>query len=438
MEESSDDAPTKLEELKQFIVNTASDYVLRYSIDTGLNLVQALCGLASVGGLGVLAGRSMATRARPVVPLYRRLHGESGPHVQQHRRLHFHVNPYAELSRSQAVILQGRTQTGKTTLLRTKIPRAHRWNVVGVKWLCWHGLYLNGADAFRNETFALWVTSQMFGESAAAGSELKVRLWEWRIGQWFRRYMEILRMPFLLPRPVYIIVDQFEELLRKFPNEALNWADTVTNYHTRNNLARVVFVVNSDEGTQSLLNLDWRGAKYKVVKLDPEIHVTVPEVSSVCPLLFTECRRNVGLHTTVQQKVAEEQLAKEDIPAFVQSRIARWELQFQVPFAMHYHPSWLGLTLPVAKARVASGLEVLLRVPEQPEERNAEKIQSIMGVVNGNLKRLDARQFFFLTQTELVDALTNRWTAKPGLSTMDAIVVAKHIKRIMGNPVGWV
>ena len=150
-------------------------------------------------------------------------------------------------------------------LLRTSIPWIHRWNIFGMKWLCWQGIYLNGLEATRDQTFDRWLTNQLFGLSAAAGSEIRRNLYEWRQSQWFRLYMEIIRMPILRPRPVYIFVDRFEELMKCYPEEAIPWADMVTNYHTRNNLARVIFVVNSEVAAQSLLNLDGHRRRFEKV-----------------------------------------------------------------------------------------------------------------------------------------------------------------------------
>jgi len=353
------------------------------------------------------------------------------------------VRPYAALSRQRAVILQGRTQTGKTTLLRTAIPRAHRWNIFGMKWLCWYGIYLNGADARRNDHFQMWVTSQMFGIATAAGSELKARLWEWRQSHWFRSYMEILRMPVLLPRPVYIVVDQFEELMRRFPGEALCWADAVTNYHTRNNLARVIFVVNSDFATQSLLNLDWQGSRYNVVKIDPMVDAKIPAMSLVSKDLFKDCGCNIGIYTEVQRLVKRQCLERTQVPRFVKERLARYNLDFEVSFPEHFHPSWLHLPLPDAKQEVVRALECLLKATLSQEQHCPKlndgevAIQTIMQAVRASFLHLDGKQFYLTTQAEWREALANRLIAKPRLDLIDAVVVAKHIKRVMGHPVGW-
>ncbi|CAE8651897.1 unnamed protein product [Polarella glacialis] len=423
----------------EWVIQTGTDYALEYSVQTGLNFVQAGCAVFGLGGLGFVARRAAFPIARPVEPLYRRLHAEGGPHLRWHERVSFGVNPYAELSRKTAVILQGRTQEGKTTLLRTSIPWIHRWNIFGMRWLCWKGIYLNGAEGCRNSSFESWVTTQMFGITTAAGSEIKRSLWEFRHAQWFRLTMETLRMPVFLPRPLFIIVDQFEELMKRYPEQAIPWADAVASYHTRNNLARVIFVVNSEAGANSLLNLDWKGSRFTKVVLKP---VTALEqlkgCSSIDRDLFAQCEHNVGLHNIALQAIARGQMTTEGVPELVQRTLKRWELDFQVAFPLHCHTSWLTLELPEAKRKLARGLEVLLREGDDgTDEEIQDEVQAIMAVVRCTLKRLDARQLFQITQSGWTDALSNKYLATPGLSSIDAIVVAKHIMRLMGNAADW-
>ena len=134
-------------------------------------------------------------------------------------------------------------------------------------------------------------------------------VWAYRRQQWLWLVMEKLRVPFplFLPKPVFIIVDQYEELLRlpgrtkdnhrdmtieawrhfdvdyrgnnvnvatfgwqgpncckskwgnykvctnlfrKYPDQAAAWADAICHNHCRNNYARIIFVVTR-------LSLSW-------------------------------------------------------------------------------------------------------------------------------------------------------------------------------------
>lgn len=423
-----------LASLVQWAIDSGIDYALEYSVTTGLSFVQTTCAVISVLGAGTAAKRVLYPTVRSAEPLYRRLHAEGGPHLRSHRRLRFAVNPYRELRSTRAVILQGRTHEGKTTLLRTAIPWHNRWNIWPLRWLCWRGVYLNGADGCRNDSFEKWVTSQMFGITTSAGSELKRTLTEFRQSQWFRLVMEVLRLPVLLPRPMYVIVDQFEELMRKYPEKALPWADAVTHYHTRNNLARIIFVVNSEKGAQSLLNLNWRGTRFTKVVLNPLADDLLWMYPFIDSDIFAQCGSNIGLHSIVLEELAQGSLNKDDVPKFVARIQARWKQDFEVPFVSSIHPSWMEQELGTAKTLLVKGLERLLKVHTEVSEDNEAEITHIMAVVEYTLKRLDATQLYETSQEEWADALSNKRLAKPGLSSMDAKVVAKHIKRLMGHP----
>eukprot|EP00928_Gymnodinium_smaydae_P065031 TRINITY_DN4822_c0_g1_i1.p1 TRINITY_DN4822_c0_g1~~TRINITY_DN4822_c0_g1_i1.p1 ORF type:complete len:304 (-),score=24.25 TRINITY_DN4822_c0_g1_i1:160-1071(-) len=240
----------------QLVLGYGFQTAWKYGLDTSFGFIQTVAAILSVAGVGAAARILLGPSVRPVEPLYNRLRMEGGALAWPHLRVQFAASPYKKLTMERAVILQGRTQEGKTTLLRTSIPWYRRWNIWPMKWWCWHGMYLNGAEAGRSETFDQWLTFQMFGRTTAAGSELKQSFWEYRRSQWLRLFMEKLRVPVLelLPKPMFVIVDQFEELLRIHPDQALPWALAITQQHTRNNVARVIFVVNSENGTKSLLN----------------------------------------------------------------------------------------------------------------------------------------------------------------------------------------
>ncbi|CAK0818949.1 unnamed protein product, partial [Prorocentrum cordatum] len=161
----------------------------------------------------------------------------------------------------------------------------------------------------------------------------------------------------------YLIVDQFEELLKKYPeeSEAVPWADAITNYHVRNNLARVVFVVNSDAAAQTLHNLDWRGhTRYKRVRMEPSTPDQVWMVPTIDPKLFSQCECNIGLYHLVCRALDNGIITRADVPRYVQRHLTRWELEFQVPFPQFLDPTWFDLSLPDAKRTLLRGLEGLL------------------------------------------------------------------------------
>ena len=83
----------------------------------------------------------------------------------------------------------------------------------------------------------------MFGMTTTGGSEIVYGLVQHSESQVFRSVLERVGLP-IAPKPAIVLVDQLEELLKRFPVQALDWANTLTNQHTRDNLARVIFVCN--------------------------------------------------------------------------------------------------------------------------------------------------------------------------------------------------
>ena len=124
------------------------------------------------------------------------------------------------------MILQGRNQEGKTTLLRETIPRHRRWGPLALE-----GIYLNGAEGKSVDSFKEWLTTKMFGMTTTGGSEIAYNLQAYKSKQWFVGFLENLGLP-IAPKPAIVLVDQFEELLKRFPVQALDWANTLTNQHT--------------------------------------------------------------------------------------------------------------------------------------------------------------------------------------------------------------
>jgi len=150
--------------------------------------------------------------------------------------------------------------------------------------------------------------------------------------------------------------------------------------------------------------------------------------------IFAQCGSNIGLHSIVLEELAQGSLNKDDVPKIVARIQARWKQDFEVPFVWSIHPSWMEQELGTAKTLLVKGLERLLKVHTEVSEDNEAEITHIMAVVEYTLKRLDATQLYETSQEEWADALSNKWLAKPGLSSMDAKVVAKHIKRFIGHP----
>ena len=183
-----------------------------------LQLIKTVAGLLGLLAVPEITKRFLYPAAATVGNLHQRLKGTGrklrSPVVK------FAIKPYQEITEDRALILQGRNQEGKTTLLRETIPQHRRWGPLALE-----GIYLNGAKGKGVETFEKWLTTQMFGMTATGGSEIDYNLQAYRSKQWFVGFLENLGLP-IAPKPAIVLVDQFEELLKRFPVQALDWANT--------------------------------------------------------------------------------------------------------------------------------------------------------------------------------------------------------------------
>ena len=150
--------------------------------------------LQTVGGLlGLLAVPEITKRflypaAAPVGNLHQRL--KSTGRKLRSPIVKFAIKPYQEITEDRALILQGRNQEGKTTLLRETIPRHRCWGPLALE-----GIYLNGAKGKGVDSFKEWLTTQMFGMTTTGGSEIDYNLQAYRSKQWFVGFLENLGLP---------------------------------------------------------------------------------------------------------------------------------------------------------------------------------------------------------------------------------------------------
>jgi len=128
-------------------------------------------------------------------------------------------------------------------------------------------------------------------------------------------------MPFLRPMPAYIIVDDFEYLLRRFP-EALRWADMLSSNHFHSQISRVIFVTNSANGTSSLIQYS-RYSQYNVLAMQPQTSPDIWKVGLVNQKLFSLCQHNVGLYTIVRGQLEHQAMSDHDVQNFVAMLLAR-------------------------------------------------------------------------------------------------------------------
>ena len=396
-------------------------------ISTGLGTALDIRSL--LGGLGVglaAAAVRQSHNVRPVVRLYDRLLEEAGPLVGA--RVKMSTNPYRALHQEKALILQGRNKEGKTTLLCTALPWYHRRG----PW-AYYGLYFNGGHGNAVSNFKEWHTVQLFGNLNMGGSETQYVINTYREKQHLRMFLHGLGLP-IAPKPCYVIVDQYEELLKRFPEDALRWANSLTNTQVREGKGRVIFVVNSHAGAQTLLNLN-QGPRFTKVILEPPSG----EGADVDMEIFDKCGRNIGLYKLVLAEIERGAVEKGKEETFIWKQIARWEEDFHIPYPFKYDASWSDLaprperSAAQMKQRLGQALEQRLLAqtgkdglptftPEEVEER--------MKFVAKCLKDLSKMQVLNAMEPEWAKRLEGEG-AKPAVAES----LAEHIRCLIGNPV---
>eukprot|EP00439_Symbiodinium_sp_Y106_P028190 s5416_g3.t1 len=153
--------PTMQTQRDAFCASTRLDTAVKYGLDTSFGFIQTVCAIIGTVTVTSAAKRAMYPQARPVEPLFNRLRMEGGPLPPTSQHVWFSTDPYKLLRhnrkpscRSEAiVVLQGESQSGKTMLLRTAIPWSRRWTIWPLSWICWRGLYMNGGEAHRQDSF---------------------------------------------------------------------------------------------------------------------------------------------------------------------------------------------------------------------------------------------------------------------------------------------
>lgn len=389
------------------------------------DLVKTMLAVFGGGGLAVTAARQYNS-VRPVVRLYDRLVEEAGPLVGV--RVKMSTSPYCALHPMRSLILQGHNMEGKTTLLCTALPWYHRRGP-----LAYYGLYFNGGHGKAVSTFKEWHTVQLFGNLNMGGSETQVVINNYREKQRLRVFLRGLGLP-IAPKPCYVIVDQYEELLKRFPEEALSWANSLTNSQVREGKARVVFVVNSHAGGQTLLNLN-QGPRFTKLVLEPPSG----EGADLDQELFGKCGRNIGLYKLVLAEIERGEVDKGQEETFIQKQIARWEDDFHIPYPFKYDASWSDLAPPpdrspaLMKHRLGQALEQRLQSQRGQDGQPAltdTKVKENMEIAQGCWKTLSKMQ--------ILDAMEPEWKKRlvsVGADEPVAKSLAEHIRHLLGNPV---
>ena len=265
------------------------------------------------------------------------------------------------------------------------------------------------------------------------GSETQYAINTYREKQHLLVFLHGLGLP-IAPKPCYVIVDQYEELLKRFPEDALRWANSLTNTQVREGKGRVIFVVNSHAGAQTLLNLN-QGPRFTKLVLEPPSG----EGADVDMEIFDKCGRNIGLYKLVLAEIERGAVEKGKEETFIRKQVARWEEDFHIPYPFKYDASWSDLaprpekSAAQMKQRPGQALEQALLAqtgqdglptftPEEVEER--------MKFVAKCLKDLSKMQVLNAMEPEWEQMLQGAG-AEPAMAKS----LAEHIRCLIGNPV---
>ena len=403
-----------------FVARGVKEFLDRTAI--AVQLIKLVCGLLGLLAVPEIIKNFLYPAASPVQNLHRRLkqagRKRSAPIIM------FNLKPYQQLTEDRALILQGRNQEGKTTLLRESIPWYRRFGP-----LAFDGTYLNGAEGRGVDSFEKWQTTQMFGLTMTAGSEIKYTLVQYRNKQWIRGVLEGVGLP-IAPKPAIVLVDQFEELLKRYPVQALDWANTLTNQHTRDGLARVIFVCNSDAGSKTLLNLN-QGTRFDRMIME---QASGEGVVGLDKEFFKKSRGNIGMYKLMEKKIKRQELTMEQVDDEVKKTFERWERDFHVPYPMKYDGSWADLSsVQRIKYELEETLELALRAKEKDDGKKdytEEEVKERMTFAKKTWRDLN--------QQQILDAPEEEWASmlmSGGAEKAVAKALASEIKGIIGNPI---
>jgi hypothetical protein len=265
------------DEMTQFLANIA----------TIVNLPVAIAAFIGGGGT-ILIGTRMKNIQKICSNLY--------PIISNHRTemtrpvLPPPGNPFLQITPQKVLIVEGPNKVGKTSMFAQSIPWYRRFGPFS-----YSGFVLNGADATTAPNFNEWRNNQMRGALSFSGAEISHALENFKKQQKLRNVLSGLFPSVLIfksKRP-YIIVDQFEELVKRFPVEALAFANNLTNDQVRNGLSYVFFVVNSSNCTKALKNLN-QGDRFDVMRIS-QTSFSLPNEGDEMKTRFEECQNNIGL-----------------------------------------------------------------------------------------------------------------------------------------------
>ena len=360
------------------------------SVTKGSEVVAiASIALACTGGLVRYMAVRRTPQAKACRPLYQLLFNYrkiSAPIIN------YDINPYTLIKPNRALIIQGANKVGKTTLFATSIPWYRRRGP-----LQYDGIVFNGADIGGTTSFSQWLTSQMQCFTTHVGSEAAGAISSYNQRQVFRRMISSIPYvgQYISLKPAHIIIDQFENLLLKYPVEALKWANNITNKQCRDHECRVYFIVNSEFATKALLNLN-QGERFDAIVLSRS-----PDLLPSDKERFIKAQCNIGLYKDTMDDPYDE--LEDQCKMIVYS----WVTQHHLSYAPNGDRSWEKVPADNFKHALLKAVEKLLTsrtiddgTGHKIQELSAEKVKERVQIVANTLKSVSKEEIRLSSKAE--------------------------------------
>ena len=195
----------------------------------------------------------------------------------------------------------------------------------------------------------------------------------------------------------------------------------------------MIFVVNSDAGAQTLLNLN-QGPRFTKLILEPFSGEGCKDIDSE---IFEKCGRNIGLYKLVLAEIKRGAVEKGKEETFIRKQIARWEKDFHIPYPYKCDASWFDMDDSESAWKIKSLLESLLRqrlLAQTGKDGQAtftsEEVEERMEIATRCWKGLSKMKVLDPMEAEWAEMLES-WGAEKAVAES----LAEHIRRLIGNPV---
>ena len=359
------------------IINMMSGSITEGSEVAGIATFVLTC----TGGLVHYFAVRKFPQARACRPLYQLLFN--------HRKItapiiNYDINPYTLINPNRALIVQGASKIGKTTLFATSIPWYRRRGP-----LRYDGIVFNGAEFGGTTSFSHWLTSQMQGITTHVGSGAVGAISSYNQRQVFRRMISSIPYvgQYISLKPSHIIIDQFEDLLLKYPVEALKWANSITNKQCRDHECRVYFIVNSELATKALLNLN-QGLGFDAIVLSGS-----PDLLPSDKARFIRTQCNIGLYKETMDDPYDE------LDGRCKRIMYSWVTQHHISYSPNGDRSWEKVPVGFFKHVLLKAVEKQLAsrtiddgIGNLIQELSSDDVQECVQIVANALKDLSKEQ----------------------------------------------